>query len=43
MIIKGTGWCPGVAYATAYYIKADRFVSRKRAREREIGIETKLT
>jgi hypothetical protein len=35
MIIKGTGWCPGVAYARAYYIKADRFVSRKRARERD--------
>jgi hypothetical protein len=35
MIIKGTDWCPGVAYARAYYIKADRFVSRKRARERD--------
>lgn len=35
MIIKGTDGCPGVAYATAYYIKADRFVSRKRARERD--------
>lgn len=33
MIIKGTDWCPRVAYARAYYIKADRLVSRKRAEE----------